>query len=75
MSLLARLRGRAGTPPPGRCRDCRHFENRPEALEAAFGNLAAMSSASASVRNQDGICALRALYLPASAGCARFGRA
>jgi hypothetical protein len=74
VSLLARLR-RSEAPPPGRCRDCRHFENGAAALEAAFRNLAAMSSGHASVRDQDGICGLRQIYLPASAGCGRFARA
>lgn len=52
-----------------RCATCRHFDNAPASLEAAFPNLAAMSSGYGSVRSHDGICAVRGLYLPAADGC------
>jgi hypothetical protein len=70
---LRRLR--AGPAPASRCEACRHFTNDPAALEAAFPNLAAMSSGYGSVRAADGICGLRGLYLPATDGCASFSRA
>jgi hypothetical protein len=54
------------------CRNCRHFENRPDVIEAAFPNLAAMSSGFGSVRGDDGLCGLRGIYLSARAGCGEF---
>jgi hypothetical protein len=55
----------------GRCRDCRHFDGSAEAVEAAFPGLTALSSGWASVRAEDGLCALLGLYLPGGDGCAR----
>lgn len=52
-----------------RCATCRHFDNAPASLEAAFPNLAAMSSGYGSVRSHDGICGALGLYLPATDGC------
>jgi hypothetical protein len=54
-----------------RCRTCAHFENDPHALEAAFPGWNAMGSAWSSTRSEDGICALRAIYLSADGGCER----
>lgn len=53
----------------GQCRTCAHFDNAPATLEAAFGNLASMSSGFASVRAEDGICHARGIYLSSRAGC------
>ena len=52
-----------------RCASCRHFDNSPAALEAAFPGLDAMMSAYASVRGSDGICKFHSIYLPASDVC------
>ncbi|MCJ2136947.1 hypothetical protein MKK69_23340 [Methylobacterium sp. J-026] len=53
-----------------RCGTCVHFETDPHRLERLFGNLAAMSSAFASVKSSDGLCRHRGLYLPAGETCA-----
>jgi hypothetical protein len=52
-----------------RCASCRFFDNTPEAFERAFPGLTAFGSASASVRDEDGICALHARHLAASSRC------
>jgi hypothetical protein len=54
------------------CRFCVHFSNDPAAIEAAIPGLAAMSSAYASVRGDDGLCDLRAIYLTAYSTCGDF---
>lgn len=60
-------------PAPGvACGRCTQFDARPHAIEAAFPGLASMGSGSASVRAQDGLCALHGRYLPASAYCTAF---
>lgn len=51
------------------CRQCVHFENRASALEAALPGLDILSSAHASVRADDGICAFHARYVAASSIC------
>jgi len=56
----------------GQCRDCRHFRNQPEFLEAAFPGLTTMSSACGSTRCDDGICLLHDRYLAADASCSDF---
>ena len=58
----------------GKCRDCVHFRTGPAAIEGAFPGLAALSSGYASVRADDGLCALHGRYLPSSASCARHQR-
>jgi len=63
MSLQARL---------GKCRDCRHFRNDPEYLEGAIKGLSALSSASASVRAEDGLCLFHDRYLSADSSCSDF---
>jgi hypothetical protein len=45
------------------CGRCVHFQNNPAAIEATFCGLTAMSSGSASVRAQDGICHRHDVYL------------
>jgi hypothetical protein len=54
------------------CMNCVHFGNSPEYLEGAYPGLNIMSSGYASVRKDDGICALHDLYLSASASCVQF---
>ncbi|HEX9461152.1 MAG TPA: hypothetical protein VGB82_01010 [Alphaproteobacteria bacterium] len=54
------------------CRDCRHFRNDPEYLEAVFKGLASLSSAYASVRADDGICLRHDRYLGAGSWCGEF---
>jgi hypothetical protein len=64
----------AAAPPAARCVDCAHFRNDATALEQAFPNLGAMSSAGADVRAYDGLCARHGLYLGASEVCAEFAQ-
>ena len=54
------------------CGDCRHFNGRPQELEAAFPGLSSFSSAYAAVRSEDGICAAHDRYVAASSVCALF---
>jgi len=54
------------------CMDCVHFRNSPEYLERVIPGLKTMSSGHASVRKDDGICALLGLYLSADACCEQF---
>lgn len=73
LSTVKRLRetlsgGKADGQP---CRACRHFDGDPAAIEAAFRNLASMSSGYAAVRAGDGLCHLRDLYLSGGATCIR----
>jgi hypothetical protein len=59
----------------GTCADCVHFQNDPVALEKAWPGLTSMSSGFASVRAQDGLCDLHALYLSNRDGCGDFATA
>jgi hypothetical protein len=75
--LLIALRSlsasRSRRPAPAvRCGVCRHFRNDPAYLEAAMPGLASLSSASASVRVDDGICLRHDRYLGAERSCADF---
>jgi len=54
------------------CRQCRYFQNAPLEVEAALPGLSALSSAYAAVRSSDGICAVHARYVAASAHCPDF---
>ena len=56
----------------GKCATCAHFRNDPAYLEQEIPGLASMSSAHASVRADDGICALHDRYLSARSSCAQF---
>jgi hypothetical protein len=56
----------------GWCGDCVHFRDDPAWLEGAFAGLAAMGSAYASVRGEDGICLRHDRYLGARCWCAEF---
>ncbi len=51
------------------CRDCRHFRNGAAALEAALPGLRTLSSAYASVRCADGLCAVHDRYVAADYAC------
>ncbi len=62
----------ARTPGNRRCLHCTHFRNHPAYLEAVFKGLNSLSSGTASVRKDDGICLLHDLYLSADDGCDRF---
>jgi len=59
---------------PNSCAGCRHFNGRPLDLEAALPGLSSLSSAYASVRSDDGICALHDRYVAASSWCAGHAR-
>jgi len=54
------------------CSDCIHFENDPALIEKNFPGLTVMSSAFASVRDQDGFCNFHQLYLSARDSCPGF---
>jgi hypothetical protein len=54
------------------CRDCAHFQNDPAHIEKNYPGLAVMSSAFASVRDQDGFCNYNQLYLSARDSCPGF---
>jgi len=54
------------------CSQCGHFQNAPLDVEAALPGLSALSSAYAAVRSSDGICAVHARYVAASAHCPAF---
>ncbi|HEY2683360.1 MAG TPA: hypothetical protein VGI93_07630 [Steroidobacteraceae bacterium] len=58
--------------PQTRCRECRHFNASPEVLESALKGLSSLSSAYATVRSDDGLCALHERYLSADSRCAHF---
>ena len=60
--------------PQGRCGECRFFRNDARYLEAMIPGLASLSSADASVRADDGICARHERYLGARASCEDFAR-
>jgi hypothetical protein len=54
------------------CADCRHFSHSPLDVEAAFPGLCSLGSGYASVRSDDGICAVHDRYVAASSVCAAF---
>jgi hypothetical protein len=57
---------------PGICRGCTHFIDEPARIEALIPGLTAMGSARASVRSDDGICAVHDRIVSARDGCDRF---
>jgi len=57
------------------CTDCRYFKHAPLDIEAAFPPLWSLSSAYASVRADDGLCAVHDRYVAASSVCAEFAAA
>ncbi len=62
----------SAAPFKASCRDCGHFHNDPQFLEATIKGLNAMSSAWGSVRSEDGLCLRHDRYLTADACCADF---
>jgi fructose-bisphosphate aldolase class 1 len=56
------------------CRTCRHFLSVPVAVEDAVPGLASLSSGYASVRADDGLCALHDRYVAARSVCDCFSR-
>jgi hypothetical protein len=58
--------------PAPSCAECKHFQNQPSQVEAALPGLSSLSSAYAAVRCSDGICAVHARYVAASASCPAF---
>ena len=56
------------------CRTCRHFLSVPIAIEAAVPGLASLSSGYASVRADDGLCALHDRYVAARSVCDSYSR-
>jgi hypothetical protein len=56
-------------PAIASCRDCRSFEDRPPAFESGLPMLAALSSAHASSRADDGLCQRHQRLVRASASC------
>ena len=58
--------------PARQCGACGYFRNDPAYLEAAIPGLSSLSSATASVRGEDGLCLRHDRYLGARAVCADF---
>jgi hypothetical protein len=56
----------------GCCTECSHFNGVPLEVEAALPGLSSLSSGYASVRDQDGLCALHDRYVAASSVCALY---
>jgi hypothetical protein len=54
------------------CLGCAHFVDEPGQFEALVPGMTAMGSARASVRSDDGICAVHDLIVSARDGCGRF---
>jgi hypothetical protein len=54
------------------CLRCLHFHNSPAYLESVFKGLTTLSSAHASVRNEDGVCEHHDIYLSADQWCKDF---
>jgi hypothetical protein len=61
--------------PAPACLSCRHFQNAPQSLEAAFPGLASLSSGFAAVRLNDGLCAQHDRYVTASNHCVSYAAA
>jgi hypothetical protein len=54
------------------CRQCGHFQNNAQEVEAALPGLSSLSSAYAAVRCSDGICGVHDRYVAASSVCPAF---
>jgi hypothetical protein len=54
------------------CNGCVHFDNSPGTFEQAFPGLTSFSSASASVRDQDGICLLHERLVAPRSRCQQY---
>ena len=59
-------------PVQKRCGACGYFRNDAAYLEAAIPGLSSLSSAKASVRDEDGVCLRHDRYLSARAWCPDF---
>jgi hypothetical protein len=70
--LRALSRRQPASIAPNRCGSCRDFRNDPAYLEAAIPGLTCLSSGSASVRADDGLCLRHDRYLGAGRSCADF---
>jgi hypothetical protein len=54
------------------CSGCRHFDNSPQAIEAAWPALRTLGSGHASVRSDDGLCARHDRYVTATGTCGSY---
>ncbi|RMG73784.1 MAG: hypothetical protein D6710_02780 [Nitrospirae bacterium] len=54
------------------CLNCVHFNNEPSYLEEVFRGLIVLGSGYASVKRDDGICAVTDRYLSGNNLCVRF---
>ncbi len=54
------------------CLNCVHFNNSPEYIESVFRGLRVLGSGYSSVKKDDGICALKDIYLSADNVCDEF---
>jgi hypothetical protein len=70
--LFGRQAPQAEAPPVRVCGACRSFNNDPHYLEAQMPGLRSLSSATSSVRTDDGLCARHGRYLGARSSCADF---
>jgi hypothetical protein len=57
------------SPASPSCLTCENFRHSPSEVEAAFPGLSSLSSAYATVRCDDGICARHERYVAASSSC------
>jgi len=57
---------------PGRCANCRHFDNRPSQVEAVLPGLNSFGSAISAVRSADGDCSRTGRYLSSERYCDDF---
>jgi hypothetical protein len=71
MNLLNLQRAARAAPvcKAAACTSCCHFQAEPLALERALPGLNALSSGYASVRAEDGLCAVHDRYVAASSSC------
>ena len=72
MNLVALFFREPASLAAGPCGHCAFFNNDPHYLEAQIPGLRSLSSATGSVRSDDGLCARHGRYLSARAGCGSF---
>lgn len=74
LKVFSREPGRPARDPLAavsrQCGSCRHFRNDPAYLEAELPGLASLSSGSASVRDDDGLCLSRERFVSVRSSCA-----
>jgi hypothetical protein len=70
--LFGRRVPETAAPPARRCGGCVSFNNDPHYLEAEMPGLRSLSSATSSVRTDDGLCARHGRYLGARSSCGDF---